>query len=278
LNVLQDSNRIVTDTTSATGFAGNAAILLPPAIHVAPEAVYGGRSVMVAAAGTIAAPQPRDVSSALFEGFFALGLIFMFFMFSRYMRRFLSLLLSALFNFHVVEKQFKENSLLLAVTLRVSQAFAIFSLGFAGWILYPVLINENWGLATPAPWFLFFEITGGIAILCLLKAYLTHVVGYVGKSTPTLQLVMYFGRLHLIACGFLMFPAALLVAASSWGNFFNTMVIVSIAIACTCFLLYVFRVIQIFFNANFSFFFLILYLCTFEIAPFLLIYSFIPLS
>ncbi|MDR2362389.1 MAG: DUF4271 domain-containing protein [Prevotellaceae bacterium] len=260
----------------AAGTVDTAAIALPMPTGRPVEAVYGNRSVLVAPSGTEAKPQARD-TSPLFGGFLTLSIICLLLLFSRHIRVFSGLLATSLFSYRRLEKQYKENSLSIFVTTRIMLILSVLSLGFSGWLLWPFhLVWE--GMEAHAPFRIFTTITGGMSGFLLLKALLLHAIDYIGKCKPIMQTILYFGRFYFIAYGFALFPISILMIAIPSGPFFNTLIIIALAITAIMVLLYLLRLIQILFNARVSIFFLILYLCTLEFSPFILLYRFLSIS
>lgn len=241
-----------------------------------PEAVFGDYSVLSAPAKNPVEPVLRNVPSGLFEGFLSLGVIFLFLLLFRYVRNFFSTLMSGLFNFHAAEKQFHENSLSVVITSRVLLVFSFISIGFFIWL---AVLRNGWITITAgSQWMYFWIIIGVLAVLFVVKAFLLRIVEFVSKGEPVMQLIIFFNRLHCIACGFLLFPVVLLMVTTGAGTFLHSLIIAGCSVLFFLMALYIFRVIRIFLAARISIFFLILYLCTFEIAPFLLLYSFILLD
>ncbi|MDR1406259.1 MAG: DUF4271 domain-containing protein [Prevotellaceae bacterium] len=241
--------------------------------NTAPEAVYGSCSVLEAPAKKTAEPVFKDTPPGLFEGFLSLGVIFLFLLLFCYVRRFFSTLMSSLFNFHTAEKQFAENSLSVIMTSRALLVFSFISIGFFAWLILlraGVIAADN-GLQ----WKYFGILIVALAAFFMLKAALLRLVEFISKNAPLMQLIIFFSRLHCIACGFLLFPIALLIVTAGTETFFHGLSVAGFGVVLFFIMLYILRIIRIFFMAHISTFFLILYLCTFEVAPFLLLYSFI---
>jgi hypothetical protein len=241
-----------------------------------PAAVYGNHSVLAAPAKKPVEPLWKNTPSGLFEGFLSLGVILLFLLLFRYVRNFFSTLISGLFNFHAAEKQFNENSLSIAITSRTLLVFSFISIGFFIWLA--AFRTGLLTIAAASQWQYLWIITGILAVLFIVKTFLLRIVEFVSKNAPLMQLVVFFSRLHHIACGFLLFPIVLLIVTTSSGVFFHSLVILGSGVLLFFLTLYILRIVRIFLMARISIFFLILYLCTFEIAPFLLLYSFILLD
>jgi hypothetical protein len=259
---------------SAAAAVAPAAAACPP-----PEAVYGEGSVLVPPLGTSSLPSARPLSTTMCEGYLALTLLFLFFIFSRHVRRFLALLADGVLSYRTAEKQFQGHLLSTAITFRVLTFFSVTVVGFFCWQLWPLTIAP-WsdGVAAAAPFRYFVFLTGGLGGFLLLKAGLLQAIEYVGKSGEVLKTVIYFGHFSTIACGLMLLPVSLLTAAAIPDVFFGPLITIGITLVALCLLLYWLRVVQIFFHARLSIFFLILYLCTFEIVPIILIYYFISTS
>jgi hypothetical protein len=240
-----------------------------------PEAVYGKGTILVSPAAKANTPELRHTTPQLSESFLALGLVVLFLLFFRYIRTVYGSLLVGLFNFKIVEKQFRENSLAMLIALRMLFAFALVSISFFGWELglHYHLLNLDWF----APWEYFLFICGAAVLYVLVKYIVLYIVEYVSNSAPVMQMIFYFNRQCVIVCGLALFPVAAFTATGD-GVLFNIFMITGLLLAALCCLLYILRIIHIFFTARISYFFLILYLCTFEIAPFLLLYAVLPVS
>jgi hypothetical protein len=243
---------------------------------MAVEAVYGSYSELAAPAKKPLDSITKTAPAGLFDGFLSVGVIFLFLLLFRYVRQFFSALMGGLFNFHAAEKKFHENSLSFAITSRALLAFSFISIGFFAWL---ALLRTGFvALSAVAPWEYFGIITGVCALFFIVKTALLRIVEFIGKTTPVMQLIIFFSRLHSIACGFILLPIVLLLVTAGMGMLFKSLVVAGLLVILFFAALHILRIIRIFLMARISVFFLILYLCTFEIAPFLLLYSFIILD
>jgi hypothetical protein len=238
--------------------------------------VYGNYSELAAPAKKPLESIPKTTAAGLFDGFLSIGVIFLFLLLFRYVRQFFSALMGGLFNFHAAEKKFNENSLSFAITSRALLAFSFIPVGFFVWLA--LFRTELIALSAVAPWEYFGIITGICALFFIVKTALLRIVEFIGKTAPVMQLIIFFSRLHSIACGFILLPIVLLLVTAGTGTLSKSLVIVGLLVLLFFAALHILRVIRIFLMARISIFFLILYLCTFEIAPFLLLYSFIILD
>ncbi|MDR0667129.1 MAG: DUF4271 domain-containing protein [Prevotellaceae bacterium] len=267
--VIFATDSLYTATDSATMASA------PPA-RCSIEAVYGNGSILVAPAGDAAEPQERDAFS-LSGGFLALSIIFLFLIFSRYIHSFLGLLSSSMFSYRRLEKHYKENSLFVVITTRIMLIFTVISISFGCWLVWPVHLawSEE---GVHAPLYVFAILFVGTVSVLLLKILLLHAIEYVGRSKDVMQSILYFGQFYLIAYGFSIFPVSLLMVVTPYGPVFNILIIINFAITVIFLLLYFFRIIQILHHAHISIFFLILYLCTLEISPLIVLYGFLSTS
>jgi hypothetical protein len=264
--MIADTTVVVTDIFEVDSVA----TVRDSAISISPEVLFGTRAVLSAPAKKPLTTEWREQPSGLFEGFLALGIILLFLLLFRYVRKFFAKLATGLFNFRIVEKQFKENSLSAVFTSRVLLFFAWIAISFFCWL---ALLHAGLLEITPlSAWQSFLVLTSVLIAFFLIKFSLLWVVEFVGKSAPVMQLINFYGRLCIIFCGFLILPVALLMATTNADTVFGGLLITGVVMMIACTLLYIFRIFQIFFTAHISIFFLILYLCTFEIAPFLLLY------
>ena len=240
------------------------------------EAVYGNASILAAPAGEAAKPQEREAFS-LPGGFLSLGVIFLLLVFSKYVRSFLGLLASSMFSYRRLEKHYRENSLFVIITTRFMLLFAVISASFGCWLAWPVLFAGS-EEGVHASFRVFALLFAGIAGALLVKILLLRTIEYVSNSKDVMRAILYFGQFYLIAYGFSIFPVSLLMAVTPYSPVFNILIIIDCIITVIFLLLYFFRIIQILHHAHISIFFLILYLCTLEISPLILLYGFLSTS
>lgn len=256
------------DSVAVLPAADSAAVRALPAT---PQAVYGAHARLVAPPGRAAESNLRTEPVPLFEGFLALGMVCLFFACSRYVRAFCATLVAGLFNYQTSEKQFKDNALSTVITGRVLMVVSPVSVSFFGWLLWRHGSMVGRSTATPLTGFLL--ICGSVAAYLFVKWVLLKIIDYVGKSAPLMHLVIHFGRLSIFAAGLALLPVSLLMTASESETLQHALSLAGLLIVAVCLLLYIIRVIQTFFTARVSGFFLFLYLCTLELAPFWVLYS-----
>ncbi len=235
--------------------------------RIFPEAVYGRSSVLMA-------PVKSEhrlshlMNIPVWEGWLATGILVIFLLFFRYISIYLRGGISGLLSLRVQQKQFKENSLLMRNIRQVLFLFSLLILSF--WIY--LLLSQYGGQLTMATWQLYFLVFGGALIYFILKAGVMWLIGTVSDSAEALSMLAYSGQLCVIAAGILLFPLSIMLLLGSERTRYTVNMVIAIVCALS-FLLYFIRSFQIFHRAKFSLFFWILYLCTFEIVPFLVLYS-----
>jgi hypothetical protein len=207
------------------------------------------------------------------EGWIGLGLLVLFFLSSHYIRRFFRVSALGLLYFHVAQKQFKENSLLIAYVRRILLIFSMTSISFFILLIvrYHVFLPNH---LTAGQFYL--VILAGLLVFYILKSILLRIIGLLAQAELPMRLMAYYGQLYVIAGGIFLFPIIILFFNESimWCNI---LIIIGISISGLLVLFYLIRTLQIFVSSRISLFFWILYLCTFEIAPFLFIYKYISL-
>jgi hypothetical protein len=208
------------------------------------------------------------------EGWIGLGLLVLFFLNFRFIKQFLLLSFSGLIHFHVAQKQFEENSALIANMRRVLLVFSQMCIAFFLFLLIRYYGAFPDYLTTAQVYIL---ILSALFILYILKTALLRVLGFLTETETAMRMMGYYGQLSTISGGIILFPLTAL--------FFNVhsslckpFVIIGFMFALAVALLYLVRSFQIFVSYKLSIFFWILYLCTFEMAPFLFIWKYITLA
>jgi hypothetical protein len=208
------------------------------------------------------------------EGWIGLGLLILFFLSFRSIRQFLLLSFPGLILFRVAQKQFEENSVLITNIRHLLLIFSQVSLSFFLFLVirhYDVIPHY----LTPAQVYLF--------ILLLLfgfyafKTFLLRVLGFFTETGTAMRMIGYYGQLYVIVGGIMLFPLTILLFNTS-SSFCKPLIIIGLVCSLIAILLYVVRCFQIFISYRLSVFFWILYLCTFECAPFLFIWKYITLT
>jgi hypothetical protein len=119
-------------------------------------------------------------------------------------------------------------------------------------------------------------ILAALIAFYLLKTILLYIIGYLSETLPTLKIIIYYSQLHIITGSLLLFPLLMLLFNKE-GLWSTVLMVVVITICVLTFLSYLLRCWQIFSVASIPVFFRILYLCTLEFVPFLIIYKYISL-
>jgi len=277
-NFLSDSLRqgvFISDSTNIE----NTTDSLQNTIIISAEEVYGKQSILQAAHKQNFLPEPRN-KNLPFDDFLALGLILLFLLIGGLIRRFIFSLFASLFSNRTIEKQAEETRLpIVTIATRVLFCFSIIVIGFSIGLLLPSAeLLWSSALEPSLSWRAFLYATCGLFLFCFVKTGIMNVLGFVGKCKPLIRLLISFGKLTIIVYGLILFPLAVLLTTSPSGTFYNFLQTIIILLAVVSFSFYLFRVVQIFFKAKISIFFLILYLCSLEIVPFLVLFTFVTLS
>ena len=209
------------------------------------------------------------VNTPLEEGWLATGMLFLFLLFFRHISTYFRNNIASLISFHTLQKQYKENSLLLRNIKQVLLVFSLFMISFWLYLLLtiytPLTLNS---------WYLYFAAFGLTLVCFLAKTVLMWIIGVVSKAPEALMLLHLSGQLCVIAVGILSLPISIILLFAD-ENLIRAINIITAIIWGLAIILYLIRSFQIFYRAKFSLFFWILYLCTFEAAPFLVLYSFL---
>ncbi|MDR3183910.1 MAG: DUF4271 domain-containing protein [Prevotellaceae bacterium] len=214
------------------------------------------------------------MSFAGLEGWIGLGLLVLFFLSFRFIRQFLALSFSGLIHFHVAQKQFEENSLLI---VNIRRMLLLFSQVCVSFFLF--LVIRYYGafpghLSVAQVYILILSL---LLVFYLAKTILLRVLGFLTEADSAMRMMGYYGQLYFIFSGIILFPIAILFF-NTWSSFCKPLIVIGLISALVIILLYLIRSFQIFISHRLSVFFWILYLCTFEFAPFLIIWKYISLA
>jgi hypothetical protein len=214
------------------------------------------------------------ISFTNLEGWIGLGLLVLFFLCFRCIRQFLSLSFQGLVHFHVAQKQFEENSILILNIRRFLLLFSQVSISF-----FMFLIIRYYGafpehLTVVQVYVMILLFLWGFYII---KTLLLRVLGFLTETGTAMRMMGYYGQLYAISGGITLFPVTMLFF-NTYSPFCKVLIIFGLSCSLVIILLYLVRSFQIFISHRLSVFFWILYLCTFEIAPFLFIWKYISLA
>jgi hypothetical protein len=208
------------------------------------------------------------------EGWIGLGLLVLFFLCFRCIRQFLSLSFLGLIHFHVAQKQFVENSVLI---LNIRRLLLLFTQVCISFFLFLVIryYDAFPDHLTAAQVYILLLLS--LLVFYVIKTFLLRVLGFLTETETAMRMMGYYGQLYAISGGLVLFPITMLFFNTS-SSFCKPLIIIGLACFLVIALLYVVRSFQIFMSHRLSVFFWILYLCTFEIAPFLFIWKYISLA
>ncbi|MDR3180963.1 MAG: DUF4271 domain-containing protein [Prevotellaceae bacterium] len=208
------------------------------------------------------------------EGWIGLGLLILFFLNFRFIKHFLLLSFPGLIHFHVAQKQFEENSVLIANIRRFLLIFSQVCLSF--FLFLAIRYYDAFPAhLTTAQVYVFILLS--FFVFYILKTFLLRILGFLTETETAMRMMGYYGQLYAIAGGIMLFPLTLLFF-NTYSPFCKLLIVTGLICALVMALLYLVRSFQIFISYKLSVFFWILYLCTFEFAPFLFIWKYITLA
>ena len=177
-------------------------------------------------------------------------------------------------HFHIAEKHFKENSLLIAYIRQL--LFLLSGAVISLFVLTLLRYEYDSALWELQPLRLYLSILLIFLAAYFLKTLALYLLGFLSQAGETMRMLVYYAQIYTIACGLLLLPFVILYC-SPQEMFYNALLIIELFICGAFLLLYLFRTWQIFHASGISIFFWILYLCTLEVVPFLIIYKYISL-
>lgn len=208
------------------------------------------------------------------EGWIGFTLLFSFFLSFRLIYHFFFHVKAELLHFHITLKHFEEHNL-IGTGLR--QVLLLLSAGIIAFAVLVIIkhIDQNTIIVDNLK--IYLLILTALIVFYLLKTFITCLLGYLSGIFPYTQIIVYYSQLHIITGSLLLFPLFILLFYKQ-GPWFDGLLIGIVIVCVSMFLLYLRRCWQTFSVANTPVFFRILYLCTLEFVPFLIIYKYILLN
>ena len=205
------------------------------------------------------------------EGWISFGLLIFFFLCLPFIFRFFHRAKAELFHLHIALKHFEEHNLIIGW---LKQALLLLSACIIAFVLLVIIRQINYIDALPNNLETYFLILAALVAFYLLKLFIVYLSGYLSETVPYVQMIIYYFQLHIITISLLLFPFLILFFNGEDLGFdilkFGTVIVCS-----SMFLIYLLRCWQIFSVGKVPIFFRILYLCTLEFVPFLIIYKYI---
>jgi hypothetical protein len=231
-----------------------------------PEAILNGQA-------------PSGVEELIFspnqtDGWISFGLLLLLFICFRLIYCFFQQSKAELVHLHITFKHFEEHGLIIG---NLRRTLMLLSVSIIAFVLLVITRQINYFDAIPDSLETYLLILAALVVFSLLKTFIIYLLGYLSKTVPHMQIIVYYSQLHIIIGSLLLFPLLVL--------FFNEQDLGfailkngAIIICVSMFLLYLMRCWQIFGVGKVPVFFRILYLCTLEFVPFLIIYKYISLG
>ncbi len=245
---------------------------------VTAQEIYGVKSTLLAkptAAYTtgegIARKHPLGNSLAFLP---VIGVLLLALLLLRYTRGYLSQLLLLLISYKRAHKQYKSN---LQIFNRTLLALALFSIVPAAILITYILhtfpnqltidIGVNYEL---------YLIVGGLFLgFTVLKGFILSIAGALTCEEKLIQELRYNSRIFLGSWGIIILPFVILLAVSNDEPNKLTIFYIIISISILLYILYLIRGFQLFLAEKVSIFFWILYLCTLELLPMILVFDYL---
>lgn len=174
---------------------------------------------------------------------------------------------TALFNYHRATKLYSERNI---IQQRVSALLnVIYFLSF-GLYLFLIFIHFQWHPANLSGFMLFLTLTGLLVLLFLVRVLLMKLTGFIFVRTELFSAYLFHYYLTNKALGLVMIPFSLAIAYTS-GMLTEITIFLSLFVVSSAFVLRLVRTIMFIIKNEVLLFYLILYLCTVELLPFLVI-------
>ena len=181
---------------------------------------------------------------------------------------YLQLLSEATINFKASARMFREKS--LSLIQASAQMDILFYIVFSFFVyqlfhFFNIQINE-------IPIIEYLIICGIVVGFFVTKKVIYILQGNICKSSTETKEYLFNINVYNRILAVLLLPISMIITFSKLSNL-NWPVFIGLSLVCTCYLFVILRGMKILIQKRFSIFYLILYLCTLEILPFLYIYK-----
>ncbi len=234
--------------------------------------IFGSGSILHAQ--PLPGAQEVLLNSNSIEGWIGFALLVLFFISLPLIYRFFSQSKAEMLHVHITLKHFENHSL---VSKYLRQLLALFGTSIIAFLLLLIIRNTGYTIISTGVLETYILLLATLVIFYVVKISILLLLGHFSATAAATQLLVYYFQLHLITGSLLIFPL-LLFLFNLQGSWFIILKTAFIIICFSAFLSYIIRCWQIFRVAGVSVFFRILYLCTLEFVPFLIIYKYISLG
>ena len=173
----------------------------------------------------------------------------------------------ALVNYQLANKLLKENNIIQRRTSALLHFIYFFS---GGLYLFLLFVHFQWNPFHLSSFILFLVLTGFLIFLFLLRVLLMKLTGFVFVRNELFSNYLFNYFLTNKALGLILIPLSLAIAYSS-GILTEIFVYISLSVVLSAYILRLLRTILFVLKNEVLLFYLILYLCTVELLPFLVI-------
>ena len=242
------------------------------------DEMYGTKSILLAkptnpytSGEGIAREYPLGSSWAFLP---IIGVLLLALLLLRYTRGYLSQLSLLLISYKRAHKQYKSNLQSFNHTLLALMLFSVVPAAIL--ISYVLNTFSNQLIVNIDVDYELYLIVGGFFLgFSVLKGFILSVAGILTYEEKLIQEMRYNSRIFLGAWGIVILPFVILLVVGD--NEANKLILpyITLGLSILLYILYLIRTLQLFFSERVSIFFWILYLCTLELLPILLVFDYL---
>jgi hypothetical protein len=219
--------------------------------------------------GYVGIPHPSLPQS---ESWVFIVLVMIFFLFVFSISRSAGLITETAKTFFLVKERSSIFSKATVSDFRFRFYFMLFSISVLSLYAYLTFYNSSTHFSTHFSllnYSYFLVITG---FFLVLKSLIFDLIGYVFLSPPILKMAKdsYFNI--VIILGFILYPLLILQLYIP-SNYYRLIELICLIVCVSAVILVIIKLFQIFFHKIVAFFYILLYLCTLEILPLILLYK-----
>ena len=238
--------------------------------------MYGVKSTLLAKTVDLSSTKegiPREYPLGNSWAFLPMiGVILLALLLLRYTRNYFGQLFLLLISNKAAHKQYKSNLQNFNRTLLILTLFSVVPVTILGTFILNNFPNQ---LIVEEGYQLYLIVGGFFLAFCLFKSIVLSIAGVLTYEEGLVQELRYNSRVFAGAWGIVVLPFILLLVLNDSEVDKITFFLIIIILSILLYILYLIRSFQLFYVEKVSIFFWILYLCTLELLPALLVFNYL---
>ena len=182
-------------------------------------------------------------------------------------KKYLNTLFKSVVNYNESSTLFREKN-----SLTTKASFVLNILFVASVSLFALQVGDYLKIENSLSYINYLVLCGSFLAFVLLRFITSGFVGYVFLKQRVYSEYLYNANIYLKVTGLLLLPVIIVLQFVSY-DYLNFVIYLGVGVVVFLYLMSVFRAVQIIIRNKVSIFYMILYLCAFEITPLLIVYK-----